>query len=70
MSKTIHALLIVLIGVCAFIACSQEEPIEVGSLTEDVRSRGAAEQDSTKNDSTYHDVTVNTDWDGETYVNF
>lgn len=32
--------------------------------------RDAALNDSTENDTTYHGIIVNTDWDGETHINF
>ena len=53
---------IAFVGLIAFAACSKDKPTIDSSQTEDVRSCGAAEQDSLQNDSTYHGVTVNTDW--------
>lgn len=55
----------------AFFACSKDEPMQNDDVDATTRNdHRAAENDSTKNDSTYHGITVNTDWDGETHINF
>lgn len=58
-----------LAGLLAFAACSKDEPVEFKNQPVNFGSRGA-EQDSTVSDTTYHGVTVNTDWDGKTHIFF
>ena len=66
---------IIMIGfVCGLVlaACSKDEPADNSSQTEDVRSRGAAVQDSAKNDSVQGGVgfKLETEWIDSTTVEF
>lgn len=55
----------------AFFACSKDETMKNDYVEAIIRNDYRVTKiDSTKNDSTYHGITVNTDWNGERHINF